>query len=47
VVWALVATVSMLAVSMALSLVVPVRGLPGSAYPFKAKPPAELGGTKR
>jgi tellurite resistance protein TerC len=45
--WALVATVSILAVSMVLSLVVPVRGMPGSAYPFKAKPPADLGGTKR
>ena len=45
--WALVATVSILAVSMALSLVVPVRGVPGSAYPFKAKPPADLDDTKR
>jgi tellurite resistance protein TerC len=45
--WALVATVSILAVSMALSRVVPVRGVPGSAYPFKAKPPADLDDTKR
>ena len=38
VVWALVATVTVLAATMVLSLYVPARGYPGGAYPFSAKP---------
>lgn len=37
VVWSLAATVTVLGVSMVLSLYVPARGYPGSAYPFKAR----------
>jgi tellurite resistance protein TerC len=37
VVWSLAATVTVLAVSMALSLYIPARGYPGSAYPFRTR----------
>jgi tellurite resistance protein TerC len=42
--WSLVATVTVLAATMILSLYVPARGYPGGAYPFKAK--HEKGRTK-
>jgi tellurite resistance protein TerC len=35
--WSLVATVTVLAVTMVLSLYIPARGYTGSAYPFKAR----------
>jgi tellurite resistance protein TerC len=35
--WSLVATVTVLAATMVLSLYVPAKGYTGSAYPFKAK----------
>ncbi|MEW6331494.1 MAG: TerC family protein [Pseudomonadota bacterium] len=44
VVWSLAATVTVLAVTMVLSLVIPAPAYTGSAYPFKAK--REQGGDK-
>jgi len=38
VVWSLVATATVLAATMVLSLYIPARGHPGGAYPFSAKP---------
>ena len=35
--WSLAVTVTVLAVTMVLSLYIPARGYPGSAYPFRAK----------
>ena len=35
--WSLAATVTVLAATMVLSLYIPARGYPGSAYPFKAR----------
>lgn len=45
--WSLVATVTVLAATMVLSLYVPARGYTGSAYPFKAKPGKDGGGAKQ
>lgn len=39
--WSLVATVTVLAATMVLSLVIPARGYSGGAYPFSAKPPRD------
>ena len=44
--WSLVATVTVLAATMVLSLYIPARGYPGGAYPFKAKHDKGRDGTK-
>lgn len=41
VLWSLAATATVLAVTMVLSLYIPARGRPASAYPFSAKPAEE------